>query len=288
MMRFRVQHTTRYRYSSPASLCYNLAHLTPRTTERQRVLSSEVVIEPRPDDRTHRTDQYGNGVDYFTIERPHDGLAVTSTCELSVDPYDISPAAERTWESTRDATIGSPDARELLLESPLVPASDALADYAAASFPPGRSMLHAVSDLTARIHRDFRFLPGATTVATPLEQVLELRSGVCQDFAHLAVGCLRAMGLAARYVSGYLETLPPPGEPKLIGADATHAWCAVRLADDSWLDLDPTNDVVGPEHHLVVAWGRDYSDVVPVKGVVMAATDHMELSVAVDVERLGP
>lgn len=288
MKHFSVRHRTRYRYSSPASLCYNQAHLTPRSTERQRVLSSEVVIEPRPDDRSHRVDQYGNGVDYFTIERPHDGLVVTSTCELAVAPYDISPAAERSWESTRDATVGSPEVRELLLESPLVPISDALAAYAASSFPPGRSVLDAVRDLTSRIHHDFTFLPGATTVATPIEQVLEQRSGVCQDFAHLAVGCLRASGLAARYVSGYLETLPPPGEAKLVGADATHAWCAVRLADDSWLELDPTNDAVGPEHHLVVAWGRDYGDVVPVKGVVMAATDHMELSVEVDVVRLAP
>jgi transglutaminase-like putative cysteine protease len=287
-MRFQVRHRTRYRYSSPASLCYNLAHLTPRSTERQRVLSSEVVVEPRPDDRSHRLDQHGNGVDYFTIERPHDGLVITSTCELSVDPYDISPAAHRTWESTRDAVVGATEVREFLLESPLVPCSDVVRAYAEPSFPPGRSVLDAVTDLTSRIHRDFTFLPGATTVATPLEQVLELRSGVCQDFAHLAVGCLRAMGLAARYVSGYLETLPPPGEAKLVGADATHAWCAVRLADDSWLDLDPTNDAVGPEHYLVVAWGRDYSDVVPVKGVVMAANDTMELTVGVDVVRLDP
>lgn len=286
-MRFQVRHVTSYRYAGTASLCYNLAHLTPRETSRQRVLHAELVVDPVPDDRSHRLDEHGNRVEYFTIERPHEGLDVTSSCELEVAPYDISPAAARTWEATRDAVVGPLAEREFLLESALVPALDQVADYAAPSFPAGRTLLDAVTDLTSRIHRDFAFHPGATTVSTPLHEVLELRSGVCQDFAHLAVGCLRSMGLAARYVSGYLETLPPPGQPKLVGADATHAWCAVRLADGSWLDLDPTNDAVGPDDYLVVAWGRDYADVVPVKGVVMAARDDMELRVAVDVERVG-
>jgi transglutaminase-like putative cysteine protease len=285
-MRFRVRHSTSYRYASPASLCYNQAHLRPRSTTTQRVLHAEVVVEPRPDDTGERVDEHGNVVQYFTIERPHDGLDVVATCELEVDPYDISPAAQRSWESTRDAVMGPTPDRELLLESPLVPLLDQVEQYAAASFPPGRPLLDAIEDLTARIHRDFAFVPGATTVSTPLAEVMQLRSGVCQDFAHLAVGCLRSMGLAARYVSGYIETLPPPGAPKLVGADATHAWAAVRLADGSWLDLDPTNDAVGPEHYLVVAWGRDYSDVVPVKGVVTAARDEMQLSVSVDVVRV--
>ena len=286
-MRFQVVHTTRYSYSSPASLCYNLLHLGPRETLTQRVLRSELHIEPRPDDRSRRLDEHGNEVEYVTIERPHDGLVVTSTCELQVEPYDISPAAHRSWEATRDPVIGpSPGAG--------VPAGEpagAVARRAGAvphpSFGPGRSLLDAVADLTSRVHTDFRFEPGATNVSTPLIEVLEHRSGVCQDFAHLAVGCLRSMGLAARYVSGYIETLPPPGQDKLVGADATHAWCAVRLADGSWLDLDPTNDAVGPDHYLVVAWGRDYGDVAPVKGVVMSANDSMELSVAVDVVRIA-
>lgn len=285
-MRFQVLHTTRYRYSTPASLCYNLAHLAPRETATQRVLRSELAIEPPPDDRSRRLDEHGNEVEYFTIERPHAGLVITSSCELHVDPYDISPAAQRTWEATRDAVVDPTPDREFLLGSPLVPALAELEQYAAPSFPPGRSMIDAVTDLTSRLHADFTFEPGATSVSTPLADVLELRRGVCQDFAHLAVGSLRAMGLAARYVSGYIETLPPPGQDKLVGADATHAWCAVRLADGSWLDLDPTNDAVGPDRYLVVAWGRDYGDVVPVKGVVMSANDTMDLSVEVDVFRL--
>ena len=287
-MRFQVRHVTRYRYSGSASLCYNLTHLGPRETLTQRVLHSEVLIEPRPDDRSRRLDEHGNEVEYFTIERPHDGLSITATSELRVDPYDISPAAGRTWESTRDAVVDPTPDREFLLESPLVPFLPAIEAYAAPSFTPGRPLLEAVRDLTSRIHADFRFQPGATTVSTPLDEVLAGRTGVCQDFAHLAVGCLRSMGLAARYVSGYIETLPPPGQDKLVGADATHAWCAVRLADGSWLDLDPTNDAVGPDHYLILAWGRDYGDVVPVKGVVMSAHDAMELSVAVDVVRLDP
>lgn len=287
-MRFRVEHTTRYRYSTPASLCYNLTHLSPRETRFQRVLDSGIVVEPTPDDRSRRLDEHGNDVEYFTIERPHDGLVVTSRCELRVEPYDVSPAVHRSWEDTRNAVIDPTAEREFLLESPLVPALAELEHYASPSFTPGRSMWDAIRDLTSRLHRDIRFEPGATTVTTPLAEVLEQRRGVCQDIAHAAVGCLRSMGLAARYVSGYIETLPPPGQDKLIGADATHAWCAVRLADGSWLDLDPTNDVVAPEHHLVVAWGRDYGDVVPVKGVVMASEGTMELDVSVDVVRLDP
>lgn len=280
-------HTTSYRYSTPASLCYSLTHLVPRETVRQRVVRSDVVIDPEPDDRRSFVDVHGNDAEYFTVERPHAGLTVTSTSELIIAPYDISPAAHRSWEATRDAVIEPTPEREYLLESPLVPALPAVEAYAAPSFAPGRSILDAVRDLTSRIFGEFHFEPGATTVSTPLAEVLDQRSGVCQDFAHLAVGCLRSVGLSARYVSGYLETFPPPGEEKLIGADATHAWCAVRLADGTWLDLDPTNDAVGPDHHVVVAWGRDYGDVVPVKGVVMAANDSMELAVAVDVVRLA-
>lgn len=286
-MRFRVEHTTRYRYESPASLCYNLAHLRPRATRHQQVLASEVRVDPVPDDRSRRVDQHGNEVDYFSIERPHDGLVLTSTAELVVTPPPTSPAAHQSWEETAATAVDPAPDREFLLESPLVPALDEVRRYAAASFVPGRSVLEVATDLSARIHRDFAFVPGATTVSTPLTEVLQTRRGVCQDFAHLAVGCLRSAGLAARYVSGYIETTPPPGEEKLVGADATHAWCAVRLADGSWLELDPTNDVVAPERHLVVAWGRDYSDVVPVKGVVMAAEESMELTVAVDVTRLA-
>ena len=285
-MRFQVVHTTRYRYATPVSLCYNQLHLRPRATPHQRVVRSEIVVDPRPHDRSDRTDVHGNDVSYLSIEGPHESLTLTSTCELELLPYDISPAAERSWEETRDAVVDPTPAREFLLESPHVPMLDEVEAYARPSFTPGRRLIDAVGDLTSRIHRDFVFDPGVTTVSTPLVEVMAHRRGVCQDFAHLAVGALRSVGLAARYVSGYIETLPPPGQEKLIGADASHAWCSVRLTAGSWLDLDPTNDVVGPEHHLTVAWGRDYSDVVPVKGVVMSTGIGMQLGVEVDVRRL--
>ena len=285
-MKYRVVHTTRYQYSSPASLCYNQLHLVARETQGQHVVATELTIDPQPDDSRERLDTHGNVVTYFTIERPHDSLVVTAATEVDLAPYDISPAAARTWEATRDAVVEAIPEREFLLESPLVPALAEVEAYAASSFTQDRSLLEAVTELTGRIHREFVFDPGFTTVTTPLSDVLAHRRGVCQDFAHLAVGCLRSMGLAARYVSGYIETLPPPGEQKLVGADASHAWCAVRLADGSWLDLDPTNDAVGPEGYVTVAWGRDYSEVVPVKGVVMSTGAAMSLSVAVDVTRI--
>jgi transglutaminase-like putative cysteine protease len=285
-VKYRVVHTTRYRYSSPASLCYNQIHLAARETSGQRIIGSEITIDPRPDDLSERLDTHGNSITYFTIERPHESLVVTATTEFDVDPYDISPAAQRTWESTRDTVIEAIPSREFLLESPFVPSLPEVEEYARPSFSPGRPLIDAVSDLTSRIFSDFIFDPGFTTVSTPLSDVLAHRRGVCQDFAHLAVGCLRSVGLAARYVSGYIETLPPPGEEKLIGADASHAWCSVRLADGSWLDLDPTNDAVGPDWYLTLAWGRDYSEVVPVKGVVMSTGAGMALSVGVDVKRI--
>lgn len=287
-MRFSVRHSTRYRYSSAASLCYNQAHLTPRDIQHQRVLRSSIHIDPAPHDRSERTDEHGNRVTYFAIEGPHDSLVITAEAELELTPYDVSPAAQRSWEATRDAVVGATVERELLLDSPLVPLSEQLADYASSSFPPGRPLLEAVTELTSRIHHDIVFDPTATTVSTPVAQVLAERRGVCQDIAHLTIGCLRSTGLAARYVSGYLETLPPPGQDKLIGADASHAWCSVRLADGSWLDLDPTNDAVGPDGYLTLAWGRDYSEVTPVKGVVMSTGANMSLSVEVDVVRLTP
>jgi transglutaminase-like putative cysteine protease len=285
-MRFSVEHTTSYRYAAPASLCHDLAHLRPRTTARQRVVSSSIEVLPEPDDRRSRLDVHGNHVEHLALQRPHDGLEVVARSVLELDPVDISPAAARPWEEHRGAALVVGPEREMLLASPLVPLLPEAAAYAAPSFPPGRPLLDAVTELTARLHAELRYEPGSTTVATPLEEVLSTRRGVCQDFAHLAVACLRSTGLATRYVSGYLETLPPPGQPKLVGADATHAWCSVRLSDGSWLDLDPTNDLVAPEHHLVVAWGRDYADVVPFKGVVMTSEGDMELRVAVDVTRL--
>lgn len=284
-MRYEVVHTTSYHYGLPATTCYSLAHLSPRDTTTQQVLSSDLVIDPAPDDLSSSTDLYGNRRTYFTVERPHDVLAVTSSSAFEITPVDLPVSAFEPWERSRDAIAAASPDREFVLDSPHVPKMVDLATYAHASFPAGASLYDSIADLTHRINVDFEFLPGSTTVSTPISTVLQQRSGVCQDFAHVAVGCLRAMGLAARYVSGYIETLPPPGMPKLVGADATHAWCSVRAADGAWIDMDPTNDVIAPWSHLTVAWGRDYGDVVPLRGVVTSKGAEAELVVEVDVVR---
>jgi len=194
------------------------------------------------------------------------------------------------WEAVRervaaDTTTPGLEARDFVLPSAFVPPDDAVWDYARASFPPGRPLLEAVRDLTRRIHQEFRYDPGFTTIVTPLAEVLAHRRGVCQDFAHLQIACLRSLGLPARYVSGYLETLPPPGKAKLQGADASHAWVSVYDPEQGWTDFDPTNDQLVGEQHITTAWGRDYGDVTPLKGIIFGGGEHT-LEVAVDVERL--
>jgi transglutaminase-like putative cysteine protease len=282
-VRYRVAHNTHYRYASDATLCYNQAYLLLRDTPTQRVLASDLRVEPATDDRTERLDVYGNRVCFFTIEGPHRELGVTATGEVElVVPY-ATEAAGRPWEDARQAGDLPVADAAFALESPLVPLLGELAPYAAPSFAPGRPLLDTVTDLNARIHHDFTYAPGSTTVATPLAEVLANRRGVCQDFAHVALGCLRTMGLPARYVSGYLETLPPPGRPRVVGADASHAWCAVRAPDGSWIDLDPTNRLVLPSQHITLAWGRDYADVIPLKGVMQWAGGNTSLTVQVDV-----
>jgi transglutaminase-like putative cysteine protease len=209
---------------------------------------------------------------HLAVARPHAVLAVTATADVDVEPPDPGPAADEAWDA---AARPSPELVQFVVGSPLVAGNGAVSAYARESFPPGRPMREAVSDLTTRIHRDFLYQPGVTTVLTPVSEVMARRRGVCQDFAHLEIACLRSLGLPARYVSGYVETGP--------GAGASHAWCAVALADGTWLDLDPTNDRVAPPH-VTLAWGRDYSDVAPLKGVVFTEGRH-RLAVTVTVIR---
>jgi transglutaminase-like putative cysteine protease len=293
MARFRIVHETRYDYVSDVTACHNETHLTPRQTDRQRLLSHIIEIEPQPDGLADRTDFFGNRVRYFAIEHPHDALVVTATSEVAVAPVDAQlglsgtasweVAAQRTAAELDDATL---DARQYALDSPLVGVAPAITGYAAPSFAPGRPTVEAVLDLTHRIHEDFAFDAGFTTLATPVLEVLAHRRGVCQDFAHLAIAALRGHGLAARYVSGYLETTPPEGGDRLVGVDASHAWVSVYVPGLGWLDLDPTNDLVPSDRHITTAWGRDYSDVTPLKGVIYTAASEQDLAVAVDVVRL--
>ncbi len=289
-MKYRVSHRTSYRYDAPISLGYSVARLTPRTFPGQVCHDSTTVIDPAPDDRSDRTDVFGNEVTWFSLERPHDHLDVVATSEVTVEgePAALLMAASQRWDEVRDTLAhgGSPDvvvARSYVMRSPLVTPVAGLEEFVAPSFPPDRPLVDAVVDLMGRIYRDFTYDPGFTSVATPLSEVLEHRRGVCQDFAHLAIACLRTRGLAARYVSGYLETIPPPGQERLEGADASHAWFSVFVPEVGWIDLDPTNDQAVGNRHITLGWGRDYRDVAPLVGVLYTGGAGQHLEVAVDV-----
>ncbi len=292
-MIYRIEHRTVYRYTAPVSRARNEAHLRPRDTDRQQCLSSDITVEPTPTSWSERTDFFGNPVASFAVDGPFSELTVTSTSSVSVSGREPLPATGSAWDQARDrlAVDLGPEtlaAREFCFESPLVPLSAAVRAYAEPSFSPGRPLTEVISELTERIFVDYLYDPGFTTVTTPLEDVITYRRGVCQDFAHLAIGCLRSMGLAARYVSGYLETAPPPGQERLVGADASHAWPSVYIPDWGWLDVDPTNDQVVGSSYVTTAWGRDYSDVSPLKGIVFGGGNSHTLDVAVDVTRVVP
>jgi transglutaminase-like putative cysteine protease len=291
-MNFRVTHSTCYTYSKPVGVCWNEACLLPRETLQQKCLSSTLQIEPAPADVRERTDFFGNRVTHFSIQNPHEQLLVTAISEVSISPPAnlFSAANQFSWESVQKRLTTSRnhevlEALPYLHDSPLIKGCQQLADYARPSFPVDRPLADAVSDLMQRIYHDFTYTPGATTIATPLSEVMATRHGVCQDFAHLGIGCLRAMGLAARYVSGYIETVPPPGQARLVGADASHAWFSVYAPTVGWLDFDPTNNQRPVEQHITVAWGRDFSDVSPLRGVALGGGKH-KVSVSVDVARV--
>jgi transglutaminase-like putative cysteine protease len=285
---YEVVHSTRYTYESEVSASYGQVHLMPRDLPGQICRASVVRIEPEPADYRDRIDFFGNRATYFSIRQPHTRLTVTSTSRVDVAERQVPLPLGQAWEQVRDglaaaATDTELDARQFTLESPLVCISAAVEQYAAPSFLTGRPLLEAVADLSSRIHAGFRYRPGSTSVRTGLDEVLEGGEGVCQDFAQLAIGCLRSRGLAARYVSGYLETRPPPGRPRRQGADVSHAWTSVFLPDIGWVDIDPTNDQFINERYVVTAWGRDYSDVSPLEGVIFTEASEHELEVTVDV-----
>ena len=287
-MRYRVTHTTEFIYEARVGLCYNEARLLPRDLPQQKVLTAGLQIEPMPHDYYERFDYFGNQTAYFSIQQPHDQLLVTASSEIDTSATIlVEEAAHLSWEMAREQVLNlgsaeATDALQFVLDSPTVVVNDLILNYALPSFAPGRSLVDAVHDLMQRIFHEFKYDPEFSTIATPLKEVLEHRSGVCQDFAHLAIGCLRSMGLAARYVSGYIETEPPPGEERLVGADASHAWFSVFLPGFGWLDFDPTNNQLPGDRYITVAWGRDFADVTPLKGVAFGSGEH-ELKVAVDV-----
>ncbi len=285
-----VTHTTSYEYDAPVEQSYNEAHLRPRRTDHQVCTAHHLEVEPSPNTWFESVDPFGNAVATFVVQGGFDHMSVTATSEVTVSPAPAPPVGPP-WESVRtlleiDRQPAARDARRCRAPSRLIPTSSALAEYAQESFVAGRPLVEAVEDLTGRVHRDFVYEPGFTSISTPLAVVLEQRRGVCQDFAHLMIGCIRSLGLSARYVSGYIETLPPPGQQRLVGADASHAWASVYLPGWGWVDVDPTNDQFVAESYVTTAWGRDYWDVSPLRGSVEGGGGSHRLDVAVDVSRV--
>jgi transglutaminase-like putative cysteine protease len=289
-MAYELTHRTEYRYPAPVSASYGEVIMMPRDLPGQRCLRRELVIEPEPHDLRERQDFFGNRATYFAVLAEHTRLAVTANSVVEVAGRGLSPDqlhSEHSWEADRERLRTgtdqlSLDARQFVLDSPRITSSSRLVAYASASFRPGRGLLEATVDLCSRVHRDFTFQPGATHVTSTIDEVFDSRAGVCQDFAHLAIGCLRSLGLPARYVSGYLETIPPPGEDRLAGADVSHAWLSVFTPDLGWVDVDPTNDQLLDDRYVTTAWGRDYADVTPLKGVIFTDGEGHTMSVSVD------
>lgn len=290
-MIYRVHHTTVYEYHEPVTISQHMLRLRPRDSARQACLEFQVAVNPSPRLNDVHTDYFGNSVIFVALEHPHTRLTIHATSKVRRDRVRFpDPAETPSWDHVRDLTRGCQigpalEASEFLFESPLTRLNDEYGHYASASFSKGRPILEAVLHLTKRIHGDFTFDPKATTVSTPVATVFKTRRGVCQDFAHLQIACLRSIGLPARYVSGYLETIPPAGSEKLVGSDASHAWVSFYCHGLGWIDVDPTNNLLVSQQHVTVGWGRDYSDVSPVRGVILGSGEHT-VKVAVDVEPL--
>lgn len=287
---YRIVHQTEYHYASAVQLSRQVLRLTPRNTRFQCRLSHLIRVDPHPSEWFEREDFFGNALVQFALQSPHQSLQVEITSQVLVQTrigsqnrFSGSP-----WEQVRDRLQqGSGTAflepAQYLYASPHVPTTPRFAAYARPSFAPGRPLLEAVYHLNHRIYQDFRYDPLATNISTPVETVLRKKRGVCQDFAHLLIACLRAVGLPARYVSGYLLTHPAPGKERLVGADASHAWVSVYCPQAGWVDLDPTNDLWVDREHITVAWGRDFSDVSPLRGVILGGEEH-DLKVRVTVQ----
>ena len=290
-MLFSVVHRTTYLYANAVSLSHHTAHLRPLDLAHQTCRSHQLAISPLPTSVEEARDYFGNGVAAFNITQPHRELVVEATSEVEI--YARTPPeylADRSWDivAAEATAAASPDALyaiEFAFPSPSVEITDSIEAFARPSFPAGRSILEAALDLSRRIYSEFTFDSQATTITTAPAEVLTLKRGVCQDFAHVAIACCRAVGIPARYVSGYLETQPPRGPPRLVGADASHAWFSVYCGGGDWIDVDPTNDRLAGIGHISVATGRDYRDVSPIRGIIIGGGQHT-MDVGVDVERL--
>jgi transglutaminase-like putative cysteine protease len=287
-MIYDVRHHTTYRYSQPVSISQHVLHLTPRACPHQTCVRSIIGVDPAPSIYSAGTDYFGNPATFVAVQDEHLELSILARSTVEVEAAPVPPA-DRTasWARIARAAGGAGDeealyALQFAFDSPCTAFTADIRSYALVSFTPDRPILEAAFDLTGRIHAEFAYDGGATTVSTPVDEVFAIRRGVCQDFAHLELACLRALALPARYVSGYLLTRPPAGEDKLAGADASHAWLSVWCGENGWIDLDPTNNAIASTEHVTLAWGRDYGDVAPINGVIYGGGEHV-VDVAVDV-----
>lgn len=292
-MHYKVTHRTVYEYEEPINLCHNLAMLQPRSTDSQICKRSNVNISPQPDVMSAYEDFFGNKLLYFAIQQEHRVLDVTVTSYIEntrVPGHTLEPDANNlSWEEVQQLlSVSDPQmaaVRQFIPATPMTAFNDEVRQYALQSFTPNRSISEASLHLMRRIYQDFKYSPGFSTIATPVAEIMRNKKGVCQDFAHLAIACIRSLGLAVRYVSGYIETTPANPEAQLVGADASHAWFAVFVPEFGWLDFDPTNNQMPSTQHITIGWGRDYADVTPLKGVILSSGSH-KLSVAVEVKRI--
>lgn len=294
MARYHVLHETRYAYGSAVSLSQQMLHLMPRVSPWQTCMDFSLELDPEPSWRERGEDAFGNPVEWLAFYQPHDTLHVRAEMEVEVFPHlpeDLTLGLSREALVARLAYRSEPPpaadlaAKRFLFESPHVRVKHELAAYAAECFAPGQAVLESARQLMEKIYTEFEFDPEATTVATPVLEVLQNKRGVCQDFAHLMIACLRAQGIPARYMSGYLLTEPPPGQPRMVGADASHAWVSVYAPESGshdWVDFDPTNNLLPDTQHITLAWGRDFNDVSPMRGVILGGGGH-EPEVAVTV-----
>lgn len=297
-MDFSITHITEYSYSDEVVFCHNISTIKPRVSPGQKLLEYDIDINPEPTDFSERLDFFGNNITRFSIQKEHKKLLVTSKCKISRDYTAIrnSFLSKECVDVTLEIALfnlknnNSPsnfEAKQFILDSILIRNSKSnIKEYALQSFKPNRSVFEATNELMQRVFKDFDFVSGFTNVSTPLDVVMTEKKGVCQDFAQIAIACLRSVGLPARYISGYIETLPPPGKPKLVGADASHAWFAVYIPGFGWVDFDPTNNTIPSNQHIVVGWGRDYYDVPPLKGVVYSSGTS-SLKVSVDIRSVN-
>jgi transglutaminase-like putative cysteine protease len=282
---YDIRHKTTFSYEELVSVSHHVLHLTPRSHPLQTCIDSETIVEPTPAVDSLGEDYFGNPIQHLTVQQPHKVFVVDAHARVEVRSSECPVALEQSdpWEGIRDLLVNEAlAAYEYTFPSPYVAGNEEVRDYALQSFTPGRPILAAAMDLTTRIYREFRYQGGVSDVSTPVSEVFAMRQGVCQDFAHLEIACLRSLGLAARYVSGYLLTRPPEGKEKLVGSDASHAWLSVYAGDAGWVDFDPTNNAVPSLDHITFAWGRDYGDVSPINGFIVGGGAH-QISVAVDV-----